>query len=194
MAALTAQRPASDVARPRSRWALRARRATPALAALLLVAACGATNAAPTTAPAQGNGSGPSAADLCALVTQAEMGTALGNGVSAGVPSGVNAPSCSWQPAAGSGVGATIAATSPDSVGQIPYGLQNMPSPHVTSVPGVGDTAFFASAATGTTAELDIRKGSRAITITVGSTDPNYTQAQQEAAELAIGTAAAKRL
>jgi hypothetical protein len=66
-----------------------------------------------------------------------------------------------------------------------------MPSPHVTAVNGVGDAAYFASAASGTTAELDIRKGARAITITVGSVDPDYTQAQQEAAELAIGTAAA---
>jgi hypothetical protein len=58
---------------------------------------------------------------------------------------------------------------------RIPYGLQNMPGPHVTAVSGVGDAAFFASAAAGTTAEFDIRKGGRAITVTVGSTDPNYT-------------------
>jgi hypothetical protein len=69
--------------------------------------------------------------------------------------------------------------------------LQNMPGAHVTAVSGVGDAAFFASGATGSTAELDVRKGGRAITITVGSVDPNYTQAQQQAAELAIGTAAA---
>ena len=33
-------------------------------------------------------------------------------------------------------------------------------------------------------------RSGRATTITVGSVDPNDTQAQQEAAELAIGTAA----
>ena len=118
----------------------------------------------------------------------------MGNAVGAGVPSGVNAPSCTWQDSTGTGARATIAASGPDTVGQIPYGLQNMPSPHVTAVNGVGDAAFFASAATGATAELDIRKGGRAITITVGSIDPNYTQAQQEAAELAIGTAAARNM
>ncbi len=170
------------------------RRFATALAALVLVAACGASAASPTTPADQGGGSGFSAADLCALVTQAEMSAAVGNAVAAGVPSGVNAPSCSWQDSTDPGASATIAATSPDSVGQLPYGLQGMPSPRVTSVSGVGDAAFFASAATGATAELDIRKGGRAITITVGSTDPNYTQAQQEAAELAVGTAAAKRM
>ncbi|HYM66656.1 MAG TPA: hypothetical protein VEW68_05145, partial [Patescibacteria group bacterium] len=107
-------------------------------------------------------------------------------------PSGVNAPSCTWQDS--SGGGATIAATDPGSVGQIPYGMQNIPGPHVTAVSGIGDAAFFASGATGTTAELDIKKGGRAITITVSSADPNFTQAQQEAAEQAIGTVAAKNM
>jgi hypothetical protein len=37
-------------------------------------------------------------------------------------------------------------------------------------------------------------RSGRAITITVGSVDPNDTQAQQEAAELAIGTAAAANM
>ena len=136
-------------------------------------------------------GTGFAAAELCALVSQEQVSAAVGNAVGAGVPSGVNAPSCSWQDGTGTGASATIAAGDPGAVGQIPYGLQNMPSPHVTAVNGVGDAAYFASAASGTTAELDIRKGARAITITVGSVDPDYTQAQQEAAELAIGTAAA---
>jgi hypothetical protein len=162
--------------------------------ALLLVAACGSSTASPTTPAGAANGSGFSAADLCALVTQAEVSAAVGNAVAAGVPSGVNAPSCSWQDTTGAGASVTIAATSPDLVGQLPYGLQNMPNPHVTAVSGVGDAAFFASAATGATAEFDMRKGGRAITITVGSTDPNYTQAQQEGAEQAVGTAAAKRM
>ncbi len=158
--------------------------------AVLLVAACSSASATPTAPTAQAGG-GFTAADLCALVTTADVSSAVGSTVGAGVPSGVNAPACVWQ---GDTAGATIAASSPDAVGQIPYGLQNMPGPHVTAVNGVGDAAFFASGATGTTAELDIRKGGRAITITVGSTDPNFTQAQQEAAELAIGTAAAKNM
>ena len=64
----------------------------------------------------------------------------------------------------------------------------------MTAVDSLGDAAFFASGATGTTAELDIRKGGRAITISVGLADPNTTQAQQEAAELAIGKVAAANM
>ena len=154
--------------------------------ALLLVAACSPSGSTPASQQA---GNGFAAADLCALVTQAQVSAAVGGSVGAGVPSGVNAPSCTWQDS--TGAGATIAATGPGSVGQIPYGLQNISGAHVTAVNGLGDAAFFAAGATGPTAELDIRKGGRAITITVGSNDPGFTQAQQEAAELAIGTAAA---
>lgn len=157
--------------------------------ALVSVAACTAST---PTAASQQPGSSFTAANLCALVTQAEVSEAVGSTVGAGVPSGVNAPSCTWQDS--TGAGATIAASDPGSVGQIPFGLQSIPGAHVTAVSGVGDAAFFAAGATGTTAELDIRKGGRAITITVGSTDPNFSQAQQEAAELAIGTAAAKNM
>jgi hypothetical protein len=159
----------------------------------LLVAACTSSSPSPSPSASQRSGSGFTAADLCALVTQSQVSAAVGNAVAAGVPSGVNAPSCTWQDITDPGASATIAASAPDAVGQIPYALQNMPSPHVTPVSGVGDAAFFA-AGTGTTAELDIRKGGRAITITVGSTDPNYTQAQQEAAELAIATSAARSM
>lgn len=168
-------------------------RMLPTAAAVLLVAACGSASSATATPAGQQAGSGFTAADLCALVTQAQVAAAVGNAVGAGVPSGVNAPSCTWQDVTDPGASAGIAATGPDTVGQVPYALQNMPSPHVTAVNGLGDAAFFA-AGIGTTAELDIRKGGRAITIGVGSTDPNYTQAQQEAAELAIGTVAAKNM
>jgi hypothetical protein len=137
-------------------------------------------------------GLGFTADDLCALVTQADVSAAVGSPVGPGVPSGVNAPSCTWQ--ASDASGATIAATDTGSVGQIPYGLQSVPGAHVTAVTGLGDKAFFAAGATGTTAELDIAKGSRAITITVGLADPNSTQTQQEAAEQAIGTAAANNM
>jgi len=165
-----------------------------ALAAGFLVAACGSSSASPTAPADQASASGFSAADLCALVTPAEVSAALGNAVAAGVPSGVNAPSCTWQGSTGTGASLTIAATSPDSVGQLPFGLQNVPSPRLTAVSGIGDAAFFASGATGATAEFDVRKGNRAVTITVGSTDPNYTQQQQEAAEQAVGAAAAARM
>lgn len=164
--------------------------------ATLVVCGCGGSTPAATvqsSATGESSSAGFTAADLCALATPAEVGAALGGTVGAGVPSGVNAPSCSWQDS-GSSSGATIAATDPGAVGQIPFGLQNVNGSHVTAVSGLGDAAFFASGATGTTAELDIRMGGRAITITVGLSDPNATQAQQEAAELAIGKAAAGRM
>jgi hypothetical protein len=147
---------------------------------------------APTSAASPQTGLGFTAEALCALVTPAEVSAALGSSVGPGVPSGVNAPSCTWQ--ASDASGATIAATDPGSVGQIPFGLQGIAGAHVTAVSGLGDKAYFAAGGTGPTAELDITKGGRAITITVGLADPNTTQAQQEAAEQAIGTAAAKRM
>ncbi len=167
---------------------------------LLLVAACSATpsnspsasGSAASPVDSQQAGLGFTADALCALVTQADVSGALGTAVDAGVPSGVNAPACTWQAADASG--ATVAASDPGSVGQIPFGLQGVPGAHVTAVDNLGDAAFFASGATGTTAELDIRKGGRAITITVGLADPNTTQAQQEAAELAIGKVAAANM
>ncbi len=130
--------------------------------------------------------------DLELAVGELFNGAALAAGTRPRAHASINAPSCTWQDS--SGAGATIAATDPGSVGQIPFGLQNITGAHVTAVSAVGDAAFFAAGGTGATAELDIRKGGRAITITVGSADPNFTQAQQEAAELAIGTAAAKNM
>ena len=173
------------------------------LVILASVAACSAASASPpsasgSAAPSSGGGGGQPAglgftADaLCALASPAAVSAALGTTVGAGVPSGVNAPSCSWQAADASG--ATIAATDPGSVGQVPFGLQGVSGSHVTAVPSLGDAAFFASGATGTTAELDISKGGRAITFTVALADPNTTQTQQEAAELAIGKAAAAKM
>ena len=170
-----------------------------ALVILSSVVACSAASSSPpsgSAAPSSGGGQpaglGFTADALCALASPADVSAALGTSVGAGVPSGVNAPSCSWQAADASG--ATIAATDPGSVGQIPYGLQNVSGSHVTAVPNLGDAAFFASGATGTTAELDISKGGRAITITVALKDPNTTQTQQEAAELAIGKVAAAKM
>jgi hypothetical protein len=157
----------------------------------LLVLDAGCSSSSPTGQP---TGLGFTAEGLCALVTPAEVSAALGTPVGAGVPSGVNAPSCGWA-SADSRMGATIAATEPTSVGQIPFGLQGVAGAHATAVSNVGDAAFFASGATGPDAELDIAKGQRAITITTGNTDdPSYSQATQEAAELAIGTAAAKNM
>ena len=159
---------------------------------LLAVAACGSPSATPTAEPSAAAALGFTADELCALVTQADVGAAVGTSVGAGVPSGVNAPSCAWQNDA-STAGATIAATDPGSVGQIPFGLQGIQGAHVTAVPGVGDAAFFAAGGSGATSELDIRKGGRAITITVGISGV-LDQAVQQAAELAIGQAAASHM
>jgi hypothetical protein len=160
----------------------------------LVVLGAGCTSSSPST-NGQPTGFGFTAQALCALVTQADMSAAVGTSVGAGVPDGVNAPSCTWQ-SSDSKVGATIAAADPSSVGQIPFGLQGISGAHVTAVSNVGDAAFFASGASnvGPDAELDIKKGGRAITITEGSTSNPNSQSVQEAVELTIGTAAAKNM
>jgi hypothetical protein len=161
-------------------------RALIALGALLVLGAC----ATSTSSSGQTTGMGFTAAQLCALATSADVSAAVGQTVAAGVGSGVNAPACVW-PASDGGRSATIAATDPSSVGQVPFGLQGLDNHGVTAVSGLGDAAFFAAAGNVPDAELDIKKGGRAITITVGG---NFTQAQQEAAEQAIGVAAVKNL
>ena len=159
-------------------------------AAVLIGAACGSGG---STGGGQTTGAGFTAAELCALVSQAEVSAATGAAMGAGVPSGVNAPSCTWQ--AADSTGATIAATSPASVGTIPFGLQGKEGAHVTAVPNLGDKAFFAAGGGDfPNAELDIAKGGRAVTITVGLKGDGVTQAQQEAAELAIGKAAVAKM
>ncbi len=155
---------------------------------VLLVVACGSSSASGNS----GTGMGWTAAELCQLATPSEVGAAIGQSVPAGVPSGVNAPSCTWTAADASG--ATIAATDTGSVGQIPFGLQGNSAAHVTPIPHLGDAAFFAAGGTGPTAELDMKKGRRAVTITAAMAGGTMTQAQQEAAELAIATAAAGRM
>ncbi|HYC06687.1 MAG TPA: hypothetical protein VEG29_02085 [Candidatus Binatia bacterium] len=163
------------------------------------LAACSSSSTPVPTATSGGGGSGGAgggglgftADALCALVTSDDVGAAIGNSVGAGVPSGVNAPSCTWT--ASNAAGATIAATDPGSVGQIPFGLQGISGAHVAQVPNLGDAAYFAAGASGPNVELDISKGGRAVTITVGI--PNvFDQGTIEAAELAIGTAAAKNM
>jgi hypothetical protein len=166
--------------------------------AITALAACSSSSTPAPTATSGGGGSGGgggglgfTADALCALVTPDQVGAAIGNSVPAGVPSGVNAPSCTWT--AENAAGATIAASDPGSVGQIPFGLQGVAGAHVTQVPNLGDSAYFAAAGSGPEAELDISKGGRAITITVGI--PNVLeQGPIEAAELAIGTAAAANM
>jgi len=155
---------------------------------LLLLAACASSSASSEESQ---TGMGFTAAQLCALVTPGQVGAAIGRSVPAGVPSGVNAPSCTWT--ASDAGAATIAATSPGSVGQIPFGLQGKSGAKVTSIPNLGDAAFFASAgADFPQAELDMKKGSRAVTITAAWS--GVTLAQQEAAELAIAKAAVARM
>ena len=155
---------------------------------LLAITGCGSSSASSEQTQ---TGMGFTAAELCALATPDQVGAAIGRSVPAGVPSGVNAPSCTWT--ASDAGGATIAATSPGSVGKIPFGLQGKSGAQVTAIPNLGDAAFFASAgADFPQAELDMKKGSRAVTITAAW--PSVTLAQQEAAELAIAKAAVSRM
>lgn len=160
--------------------------------AVVALAACGSPTTTPAGTTSGQTGLGFTADQLCALVTVDDVSSAVGGTVGAGVPSGVNAPSCTWQ-SSDSKLGATIAADGPETVGQIPFGLQGIAGAHVTAVPNLGDAAFFAAGGSGPTSELDIRKGGRAITITVGISG-NFDQGVQQAAELAIGEAAAKNM
>jgi hypothetical protein len=155
---------------------------------LLVVAGCGSSSA--STDQSQ-TGMGFTAAQLCALATSAQVGAAIGRSVPAGVPSGVNAPSCTWTGADAGG--ATIAASDPASVGKVPFGLQGKTGSGVTPIPNLGDAAFYAAAGGDfPEAELDVKKGGRALTITASW--PSVTKAEQEAAELAIAQAAVPRM
>jgi hypothetical protein len=153
------------------------------MGAVLAVGGC----ATSTSGSSDANGLGFTANQLCALVTTADVSSALGVSVGTGVGSGVNAPACVWQ---GAGAGATIAAIPVSSVGQVPFGMQGLDNHRATPVSGLGDAAYFAAAGDIPNAELDIKKGGRAIDITVGVS--GFTQTQQEAAEQAIGVAAVK--
>jgi len=166
---------------------MKQRHSIAAAAAGLLLLALGAC-ASSSSSNGQTSGLGFTATQLCALVSTADVSTALGVSVETGVGSGVNAPACIWQGAGGAG--ATIAATEPSSVGQVPFGMQGLDNHRASPVSGLGDAAYFAAAGDIPNAELDIKKGGKAITITVGVS--GFTQAQQEAAEKAIGVAAVK--
>jgi len=151
---------------------------------LLVVTGCGSSSASTDQSH---TGMGFTAAQLCALATSAQVGAAIGRSVPAGVPSGVNAPSCTWT-AADAG-GATIAASDAASVGKVPFGLQGKSGSGVTPIPNLGDAAFYAAPGGDfPEAELDVKKGGRALTITASW--PSVTKSQQEAAELAIAQAA----
>jgi hypothetical protein len=156
---------------------------------LLIAVACGSTS---TSSGSGGSSLGFTADQLCALATSVEVGAALGVSVPGGVATGVNAPACVWT--ASDGSGATIAATDVASVGKLPYGLQNVSGAGVTAIPNLGDAAFFAAAGTLPDAELDMKKGGRAVTITAAIAGGTMTLAQQEGAEKAIATAAVARM
>jgi hypothetical protein len=163
-----------------------------ALGAMLLVLAVSACGSSSTSNNGGQNGLGFTAAALCSLATSAEVGAALGVSVPAGVPTGENAPACVWTAADGSG--ATIAATAPASVGKLPFGLQGASNAKVTPIPHLGDAAFFAAGGDAPDAELDLKKGGRAVTITAGVAGGTMTQAQQEGIEQAIATVAVARM
>jgi hypothetical protein len=156
-----------------------------ALGVTVVLAACASSASSGGTQT-----SGLTAAQLCALVTPAEVSAALGVSVGAGVPSGVNAPSCTWTAANGAAAG--IARVDPSSVGQLPFGLQGLSNAAVTPITGVGDAAVFAASDDLPNAEVDLKKGTKGLNITVGAR--GITQAQQEAAEKAIAIAAVGRL
>jgi hypothetical protein len=164
----------------------------PLLAALMLVTVAACASSSSSSGGSQ-TGMGFTAAELCQLATPAEIGAALGRSVPAGVPSGTNAPSCTWTASDASAI--TIAATDLSSVGKLPFGLQGQSGAAVTAIPNLGDAAFFAAPGGDfPEAELDLKKGGRAITITGGVAGGTMTKAQQEAIEKAVAVAAVARM
>ena len=164
------------------------------LALALVSAACGGTAATPPPAggssPAEAAASGTTV-DACSLLTQAQVSAALGESVSAGVPSGANAPSCTWQDA--NGGGATLDyPTSPDQVGQIAAGESGNSAIVLVPVSGLGDAAYYTTNGT-IQADLAVRKGGQAFDISVSEVPP-FTQAQAEAAEKALAQDVLTRL
>lgn len=157
----------------------------------VVVAGCGGGAATPSIAGSSPPAASGTAPDACALLTEAEVSAALGETVSAGVLSGINAPSCNWQDA--NGGGATLDyPTEPSMVGTIAPGEAGNSAITLTPVTGLGDAAAYTADGT-IGADLAVRKGRQAFDISVSEQLP-YSLAQAEAAEKVLAQAALARL
>jgi hypothetical protein len=170
------------------------------LAATSLVAACSPGAVASAIDAAAGDSAGASAAvgggtagmtadQLCQLLTTSEIQAATGVAVGAGVPEGVNAPSCTWQ---GDGGALTLAWEEPSSVGTITPALQGDSAVSLVALGGVGDAAFYTVDGQ-LVANLDVSKASNALSVSVGFSPPQ-TIAKIESAEKQLALDALGRM
>jgi hypothetical protein len=166
------------------------------IAVALVLAGCSGGSAgsagSATTPPDTGAGTGTAgmtAEQVCALLTTAEIQTATGLTVGAGVPEGVNVPSCTWTADGGA---LSISWEETSSVGQIAPGEQGNDSLKLVPVSGVGDKAFFTELGT-IGAALDFAKGSNALNVSFGM-GASASLAQIEAAEKALALDALARM
>jgi hypothetical protein len=162
--------------------------------ALVLAGCSGGSAGSATTPPDTGAGTGTGTAGMtaeqvCALLTTAEIQAATGLTVGAGVPEGVNVPSCTWTADSGA---LSISWEETSSVGQIAPGEQGNDSLKLVPVSGVGDKAYFTELGT-IGAALDFAKGSNALNVSFGM-GASASLAQIEAAEKALALDALARM
>ncbi len=142
---------------------------------------CALTAGSAAAARARG---APAATDPCALLTPAQVGGTLGNGVGAGAPIGTTG--CQWTVASDPSLRATLTLSSADQ-----WAMMKTPLPNITktAASGIGDDAFFTTLGTLTT--LSVKKGTTVIVIRIyGVTG----QAKQEAMEKTLALDAIARL
>ena len=135
-------------------------------------------------ANARGAPAAPAAPDPCALLTPAQVGGTLGNGVGAGAPIGTTG--CQWTVASDPSLRATLTLSSADQ-----WAMMKTPLPNITKTAagGIGDDAFFTTLGTLTT--LSVKKGTTVIVIRIyGVTG----QAKQEAMEKTLALDAIAKL
>jgi hypothetical protein len=136
-----------------------------------------------------GGTAGMTADQVCALLTTDEISAATGLAVGAGVPEGVNVPSCTWT---GDGGAVSVSWITPDLVGQIAPALQGNSVVKLVPLSGVGDAAFYTEEGT-IGASLDFSKGSNGLDVSFGM-GASATLAQVEAAEKTLALDALARM
>ena len=120
--------------------------------ALVVGIVCALTAGGAAAAHARG------APDPCALLTPAQVGGTLGNGVGAGAPIGTTG--CQWTVASDPSLRATLTVSSADQ-----WAMMKTPLPNITktAASGIGDDAFFTTVGTLTT--LSVKKGTTVIVV-----------------------------
>jgi hypothetical protein len=128
--------------------------------------------------------------DACALLTQQEVGAALGVAVEKGQPLVPNDRKlCGWAPPGGpkiDGKKATLLLTTPR---EHDFGKTPVSGIEKTPVSGVGDDAYYVTTPGFGTA-INVKKGARAFQLRVGG----FPKAKEEAIEKSLAVLVLKRL